>query len=116
MADSLPPSGDRRLAERSMSVARTAAEIIVEGRVQGVGYRDYVRRRALGLGLVGYVMNLKDGRVRVHAEGAREVIEDLRRQLEKGPPLSRVDSIDVRWVVPGRRFASFEIRYSEFEP
>ena len=99
-----------------MSGERASAEIIVEGRVQGVGYRDYVRRRANGLGLVGYVMNLKDGRVRVHAEGAREVIEDLMRQLEKGPPLSRVDRVTSRWLLPGRRFASFDIRYAEFEP
>ena len=99
-----------------MSVGLAAAEIVVEGRVQGVGYRDYVRRRAIRLGLVGYVMNLKDGRVRVHAEGAREVIEDLTRQLENGPPLSRVDRVTSRWLLPGRRFASFEIRYVEFEP
>jgi acylphosphatase len=99
-----------------MSGGRSAAEIIVEGRVQGVGYRDYVRRRALALGLTGYVMNLKDGRVRVHAEGAREVIEDLMRQLEKGPPLSRVEHVAVRWVLPGRRFAAFDVRYVEFEP
>src|SRR5262245_47621728 len=99
-----------------MSTSRTAAEILVEGRVQGVGYRDFVRRRALGLGLAGYVMNLKDGRVRIHAEGAREVIEDLVRLLEKGPPLSRVDHVDVRWLLPGRPLSSFEIRYAEFEP
>jgi acylphosphatase len=99
-----------------VSVVRTAAEITVEGRVQGVGYRDFVRRRAVGLGLGGYVMNLRDGRVRVHAEGARDVIEDLLRQLEKGPPLSRVDGVTVRWLLPGRRFTTFEIRYAEFEP
>lgn len=99
-----------------MSVARTAAEIIVEGRVQGVGYRDFVQRRAIGLGVAGYVMNLRDGRVRVHAEGARDVIEELMHQLEKGPPLSRVDRVAVRWLLPGRRFVTFEIRYAEFEP
>jgi acylphosphatase len=99
-----------------MSVARTAAEIIVEGRVQGVGYRDFVRRRAIGLGLAGYVMNLRDGRVRVQAEGTRDVIEELMRQLEKGPPLSRVDGVAVRWLLPGRRHTTFEIRYAEFEP
>ena len=99
-----------------MNEARTAAEIIVEGRVQGIGYRDFVRRRAIGLGLAGYVMNLGDGRVRVHAEGARDVIEELMRQLEKGPPLSRVDGVTVRWLLPGRRFTGFEVRYAEFEP
>ena len=98
-----------------MSVARTAAEMIVEGRVQGVGYRDFVRRRAIGLGLTGYVMNLRDGRVRIHAEGTRDVIEDLTRQIEKGPPLSRVDRVAVRWLLPGRRSTGFEVRYAEFE-
>lgn len=99
-----------------MSVGHAAVEIIVEGQVQGVGYRDYARRRASGLGLAGYVMNLKDGRVRVHAEGAREVIEALMRQLEKGPPLSHVERVTTRWLPPTRRFASFDIRYAEFEP
>ena len=99
-----------------MSVGNAAAEIIVEGRVQGVGYRDYAQRRASRLGLAGYVMNLKDGRVRVHAEGAREVIENFRRQLEKGPPLARVERVTTRWLLPTRRFAAFEVRYAEFEP
>lgn len=99
-----------------MSVGNAAAEIIVEGRVQGVGYRDYAQRRASRLGLAGYVMNLKDGRVRVHAEGAREVIESFMRQLEKGPPLARVERVTTRWLLPTRRFAGFEVRYAEFEP
>ena len=99
-----------------MSVGHAAVEIIVEGRVQGVGYRDYARRRASGLGLAGYVMNLKDGRVRVHAEGAREVIEAFMRQLEKGPPLCHVERITTRRLPPTRRFVSFDVRYAEFEP
>ena len=98
-----------------MSAPNSAAEILVEGHVQGVGYRDYVRRRAALLGLSGWVMNLRDGRVRVRAEGPRLVIDELVRALEKGPPLSRVDQVSVRWLLPGRRFASFDIRYAEFE-
>jgi len=99
-----------------VSLGPAAAEIIVEGRVQGVGYRDYARRRAIRLGLAGYVMNLKEGRVRVRVEGEREVIEELVRQLEKGPPLSLVTSVSTRWLLPTRRFTAFEIRYAEFEP
>ncbi len=57
---------------------RSAAEIIITGRVQGVGYRNYAQRRAHRLGLDGYVMNLKDGRVRARAEGPRQVIEEFR--------------------------------------
>jgi acylphosphatase len=96
--------------------ATAAAEILVEGRVQGVGFRDYAQRRASQLGLAGYVMNLKDGRVRARAEGARDIIEQLVRELEKGPPLSRVERVSVRWLPPTGRFGSFGVRYAEFEP
>jgi len=81
-----------------------------------VGYRDYARRRAALLGLAGWVMNLRDGRVRLRAEGPRPVIEDLVRALEKGPPLSRVERVDVRWLPATGRFANFDIRFAEFEP
>jgi acylphosphatase len=99
-----------------VSGARVAAEIVVEGRVQGVGFRTYAQRRGALLGLTGFVMNLRDGRVRVHAEGPREVIEDLARHLEKGPPLARVESVAVRWLPASGRFPGFDIRYAEFEP
>lgn len=98
-----------------MSRSKSAAEIIVEGRVQGVGYRNYAQRRGLSLGLAGYVMNLKDGRVRARAEGPRPVIEEFIRELGKGPPLSRVENVKVRWLPPSGRFGDFGIRYAEFE-
>ena len=93
-----------------------AAEIIVEGRVQGVGYRTFAQRKAAQLALRGYVMNLKDGRVRVRVEGSREAIEELTRDLEKGPPLARVETVSVSWRPPTGRFTSFDIRYAEFDP
>ena len=83
--------------------------------MQGVGYRDYAQRRASRLGLGGYVMNLKDGRVRVRVEGQREVIEEFVRLLGKGPPLAGVDRVTTRWLLPTRRFATFDVRYAEFE-
>ena len=94
----------------------TAAEIVVEGQVQGVGFRQFILRRASQLGVAGFVMNLKDGRVRVRAEAARGVLEELVRDLEKGPPLSRVERVSVRWLPATGRFAGFNIRYAEFEP
>lgn len=99
-----------------LSVSTSAAEIHVEGRVQGVGFRDYAQRRGSRLGLIGYVMNLKDGRVRARVEGPRAVIEEFARELEKGPPLSRVERVDVRWLPPTGRYAGFAVRYAEFEP
>jgi acylphosphatase len=89
-----------------------AAEIVVEGRVQGVGFRDFAQRQAERLGLAGFVMNLEDGRVRARAEGPREVIEDFVRALEKGPPLCRVSAVDVHWVPATGRFAGFEVRFT----
>ena len=99
-----------------MTIPNTAAEILVEGDVQGVGYRDYACRRALVLGLNGWVMNLRDGRVRVRTEGPGAAIEELVHALEKGPPLSRVERVTVRWTTATGRFASFGVRYAEFEP
>ena len=95
---------------------RAAAEIVVKGSVQGVGYRNYVERKASQLGLAGYVMNLKDGRVRVRVEGQREGIDDLVRDLEKGPPLARVEQVSVTWRPATGRFSAFGIRYAEFDP
>jgi len=97
-------------------MTRSGAEIVIEGRVQGVGYRNYVERKASQLGLAGYVMNLKDGRVRVRVEGPRGVIEELMRDLEKGPPLARVETLSVSWRPATGRFAAFGIRYAEFDP
>ena len=99
----------------SSAGAKTAAEILVEGRVQGVGYRNYVQRKAAQLGLFGYVMNMNDGRVRVRVEGYRESIEELARELTKGPPLARVETLGVSWRPATGRFSSFGIRYAEFD-
>ena len=96
--------------------ALSAAEIIVDERVHSVGYRAYVQHRAPRIGLAGYVMNLKDGRVRARAEGPRALIEEFVRALEKGPPLARVEQVTVRWLPPTGRFVDFGIRYAEFEP
>jgi acylphosphatase len=101
-----------------MKAARptSAAEILIEGRVQGVGYRNFVQRKAAQFGLAGYVMNLRDGSVRVRVEGVREAIEGLARELTKGPPLARVESLAVAWRPPTGRFSTFAVRYAEFDP
>ena len=92
-----------------------AAEILVEGAVQGVGYRYFAQRKALALGLTGYAMNLRNGAVKLHVEGPREVIEALLKELEKGPPLARVTNCTVQWDLATRQYSSFSIRLAEFE-
>jgi acylphosphatase len=68
----------------------------VDGRVQGVGFRWWVRSNALQLGLVGFAENLADGRVKVVAEGAEDGCRELLARLEDGGCGS------VRLVRPGR--------------
>lgn len=70
---------------------------LVTGRVQGVGFRFFVQREARKLGLTGWVRNLPTGEVELEASGDRSDLEMLLRHLEQGPPLSRVDRVDVHW-------------------
>jgi acylphosphatase len=71
----------------------------VEGRVQGVGFRWWVRARALELGLTGFAENLADGRVKVVAEGAEERCRDLLALLADGSSRpGRVTRVGHRWA------------------
>ena len=82
----------------------------VTGRVQGVGFRWWVRSNALELGLAGFAENLADGRVKVVAEGAEDGCRELLARLEGGDgdapvrPASRrpgrVSQVTHRWAEP----------------
>jgi len=69
----------------------------VHGRVQGVGFRWWVRSRALELGLVGWAANLEDGRVEVVAEGTRPAAETLLAALKAPGTPGRVRTVIERW-------------------
>jgi acylphosphatase len=100
--------------------------IWVEGRVQGVGFRWWVRSRALELGLTGFAENLADGRVKVVAEGREESCHELLARLDgtagpaerdaaTGPGLSlgppgRVSRITHRWGEPDGAVSGFQER------
>jgi acylphosphatase len=86
-------------------------EIVVEGAVQGVGFRQFAWDCAERLGVVGYAMNVPDGTVRVVAEGARAALEAFVAQLERGPRLGRVARVDVAWRAARGEFTGFGIRY-----
>ena len=86
-------------------------EAIISGRVQGVMFRDFACRKARGMKLTGEVRNLKDGTVRVIAEGPREVIEKYIAKLHKGSLLAHVENVSVSWHTPTNIYRSFEITY-----
>lgn len=71
-----------------------ATRFLVSGRVQGVGFRAFVRRQALRLGLRGSAANLADGRVEVIVLGTDDAIDRLEQALRAGPPLSRVTGVE----------------------
>jgi acylphosphatase len=68
--------------------------LLVRGRVQGVGFRWYVRELARKLGLSGWVRNCPDGAVEIAAEGSEESLQRLQRELRIGPPGAVVSSVE----------------------
>lgn len=62
--------------------------------MQGVGFRNFVQKRAIELGLCGWVKNLPDGRVEVAATGTQGQLATLEQYLHAGPRHSQVDSVD----------------------
>ncbi len=86
------------------------AKITVKGTVQGVGYRWFADRRARKYDLKGFVENLPDGSVYLEVEGKRDWIEDMIKELRKGPDLSHVEDISVEWGNPHNLFINFKIK------
>jgi acylphosphatase len=71
-----------------------AVRYLVQGRVQGVGFRWFVSRTAQGLRLVGWVANLAGGEVEVVAAGDSGRLDELEQALKRGPPAAHVARVD----------------------
>ena len=85
---------------------------IVYGYVQGVFFRAFVSRRAIELGLTGYVRNLPGGEaVEVNAEGERNKLEELIGYLKVGPPAAKVEKVVTDWSEYTGSYPRFSIRY-----
>jgi acylphosphatase len=86
---------------------------IVEGRVQGVGYRYFVLEIAELLGIYGWVRNRWDDTVEVLAEGERSVVEKLLDALRRGPRGAFVSSVKADWEKPTGEFHNFRVAMTE---
>jgi len=82
---------------------------VVQGRVQGVGYRYFVLKQADALGVHGFARNLGDGSVEVVAEGTKEALVDFEGRLREGPAFAAVSSVEREAIAP-RGSGGFHIR------
>ncbi|HXE79136.1 MAG TPA: acylphosphatase [Vicinamibacterales bacterium] len=71
----------------------TGRRFIVSGRVQGVGFRFFVREAALREGIRGWVRNREDGRVEIEAEGDADALFRFEMAVRRGPAAARVDDV-----------------------
>lgn len=94
-----------------MSNDEKRAEIIVNGLVQGVGFRYFVFREAEKLNLKGYVKNLYTGEVLTVIEGSKAKIEELFKKIKVGPSHASVKNANINWDGTKNEFTHFEIRH-----
>jgi acylphosphatase len=81
----------------------------IHGRVQGVFFRQSTKQEADRLGLHGYARNNPDGTVTIEAEGPAGALDALARWCRQGPPLGRVEQVDMEaGTVQG--YQGFEVR------
>jgi acylphosphatase len=89
----------------------TRVSVVVHGRVQGVAFRHYTCKRALELGVTGWVRNLPDGAVEGLFEGDDGAVADLVEWCRSGPPAARVDRLDISTGTYSGEFESFDISF-----
>lgn len=104
------PDTTRPEAARSLPGAR-AFSASVRGRVQGVGFRYSALRKALALGLAGYVRNEPDGSVTVRAQGDPGALADFREWLDEGPPGAYIESVTASSCHPLASFTTFFVDF-----
>jgi acylphosphatase len=76
-------------------MAEKTVKVIIRGRVQGVGFRDWIERQALRAGLAGYVRNRREGTVELVISGSEAQVAAMLEQCRKGPRLAAVKDLEV---------------------
>ena len=77
----------------------SAVHIVVHGKVQGVSFRASTQTKASELSIKGWVRNLQNGTVEVHAEGNGENLDKFIKCCQKGPPFAKVSKCDLDWIM-----------------
>ena len=90
---------------------RRRAHVFYSGRVQGVGFRMTAEDTARSLGVVGWVKNLRGGKVELVAEADEEALERFLDQIRNGSMKNFINQVEVSWSSASDTFNEFEIRY-----
>lgn len=83
--------------------------IRVFGIVQGVFFRKSTKEKADELGICGWARNGRDGSVEIMATGEKDVVEKFISWCKKGPPLSKVEKVEVDWLNQTENFEDFNV-------
>jgi acylphosphatase len=95
-----------------LTVDNIRVRLAIEGRVQGVWFRESTRREAARLGVRGWVRNRREGTVEVVAEGPEDMVRKLAEWCHHGPPSARVTRVRETPEAFQGEFSSFEVEYS----
>ena len=90
---------------------QTSLEILVRGKVQGIGYRDFTVRAAKSYQIKGSVRNLPDGRVKVIASGEKSDLDNFLSELKRGPLFSSVKELQSSELIGMEDYEDFIIEY-----
>jgi len=86
------------------------AHIYIDGKVQGVGFRNYIQRKAQTLDVTGWVKNLEDGRVEAVFEGEEMDVDQMIEACFEGPPAANVVDIEENWEKASGDIYGFDIK------
>jgi acylphosphatase len=92
-----------------MTEVKERLHAVVEGRVQGVGFRYFVVEKAQALGLTGWVRNRLDDTVEVTAEGERPALDQFLALLHRGPRAALVTRVKADWQETSGEFNRFTV-------
>ena len=109
-AEILPPLGTSVTVTIEVN-SKMQRYILINGKVQGVGFRHFTRQNAMKLGVHGYAKNLPNGKVEVVAEGDKATLDEFMKILWKGPPAARVEDVKVEARPHSGEYTSFGIKY-----
>ena len=90
-------------------MAKVARKFLIQGDVQGVGYRFFAQRAAARHQVTGYVRNRPDGSVEAWAEGSADNVEAFKHDLATGPQFAVVENVEELNLDPSGQFTSFRI-------